>query len=347
MASSGNVKLHRTVLNRCLPDFVKDLDFNAVLSYIYSKELFDDITLRDISDEKTTSEKIRHLIHRIQQRDEGTYEKFKDCLVQSKQEHLKKLLEEEEEKVDNTKGTARGKDNVTVTKTTRKPVASKSEVFHDKTSNDNVFGAPKYSSAIPIHHSRSSNAVLEETGDKYNNTFSLISPMSSVSLQGTDYILKEHFDACIIYCEADENDVYNFKDHLKKLDLGLGEHPKICLYTEENVWGPTKLIERPKFVCKHCTLIFVYLSKRCSVDEYADFFRNEVIMATMKNCRVRPVLSEKDCDIPYGLRNAPRIEWYRQESRSYKENIQSLFLINKSDRLKREAERIESKLSTL
>ncbi|KAL3851612.1 hypothetical protein ACJMK2_015347 [Sinanodonta woodiana] len=319
MASSRNEKLHRTVLNRCLPIFVRDLDINAVFDYLYLKNLFDEITLRDIKEEKTTSDKIRQLIYRLQQRDQDTYEKFKDCLVLSKQEHLKQILEEEEGKVtvgkDKTQGKARG--------------------------------APNYSSAKPIHHSRSSNAVLEGTGKQYKNTSNLISPMSSVSLQGTEYVLKEHFDVCITYCETDENDAYEFKDHLETLDLGLGEHPKICLYTEEKVWGPIKLTEKPKFVCKHCTLIFVYLSKRSSEYEYANFFRDEVIMATIKNCRVRPVLSEKDCIIPTGLNNVPKIELYKRESRSYKENILNLFIMNKSERLRREAEGIESILSTL
>ncbi|KAL3851610.1 hypothetical protein ACJMK2_015347 [Sinanodonta woodiana] len=351
MASSRNEKLHRTVLNRCLPIFVRDLDINAVFDYLYLKNLFDEITLRDIKEEKTTSDKIRQLIYRLQQRDQDTYEKFKDCLVLSKQEHLKQILEEEEGKVtvgkDKTQGKARGQDNVTVTTATRNPVASKSEVLHVKAYSDNARGAPNYSSAKPIHHSRSSNAVLEGTGKQYKNTSNLISPMSSVSLQGTEYVLKEHFDVCITYCETDENDAYEFKDHLETLDLGLGEHPKICLYTEEKVWGPIKLTEKPKFVCKHCTLIFVYLSKRSSEYEYANFFRDEVIMATIKNCRVRPVLSEKDCIIPTGLNNVPKIELYKRESRSYKENILNLFIMNKSERLRREAEGIESILSTL
>ncbi|KAL3836848.1 hypothetical protein ACJMK2_022261 [Sinanodonta woodiana] len=92
-------KLHRSVLNRCLPQLLMDLDFKTVSIYIQQKEIFDDVTMCDISDESKESGKNRELIRRIQQRDQGTYDKFKECLVLAKQEHLKDMLEAEEERV--------------------------------------------------------------------------------------------------------------------------------------------------------------------------------------------------------------------------------------------------------
>ncbi|KAL3836864.1 hypothetical protein ACJMK2_022275 [Sinanodonta woodiana] len=93
-------KVHHSVLNRCLPVLLRDLDFKTVSIYIQQKEIFDDVTMGDILDDGAPpSDKIRGLIQRIKQRDRGTYEKFKECLVLAKQEHLKDMLEAEEERV--------------------------------------------------------------------------------------------------------------------------------------------------------------------------------------------------------------------------------------------------------
>ncbi|KAL3889001.1 hypothetical protein ACJMK2_001360, partial [Sinanodonta woodiana] len=50
-------------------------------------------------EQRTTSKKIVHLIEQLKQRDQATYEKFKECLILAKREDLKKTLEEEEKKV--------------------------------------------------------------------------------------------------------------------------------------------------------------------------------------------------------------------------------------------------------
>ncbi|KAL3889090.1 hypothetical protein ACJMK2_001446 [Sinanodonta woodiana] len=92
-------KLHQTVLNRCLPNLMTFLNLGVVMVYIQQHELFDDVTIRDINEQKTTSKKILHLIEQLKQRDQDTYEKFKECLILAKREDLKKTLEEEEKKV--------------------------------------------------------------------------------------------------------------------------------------------------------------------------------------------------------------------------------------------------------
>ncbi|KAK3612147.1 hypothetical protein CHS0354_016526 [Potamilus streckersoni] len=92
--------LHRSVLNRCLPKLVRDLDFKTVSIYIQQKELLDDVTMRDISEGNRTSDNIKRLIQWIQQRGYDAYKTFKECLVLSKQENLKDMLEEEEKRVE-------------------------------------------------------------------------------------------------------------------------------------------------------------------------------------------------------------------------------------------------------
>ncbi|KAK3602001.1 hypothetical protein CHS0354_024778 [Potamilus streckersoni] len=53
---SQKAKLHQIVLNRRLPDLVKDLDFQTVSVYIQQKELFDHVTMRDILEQRTSTE---------------------------------------------------------------------------------------------------------------------------------------------------------------------------------------------------------------------------------------------------------------------------------------------------
>ncbi|KAL3889136.1 hypothetical protein ACJMK2_001490, partial [Sinanodonta woodiana] len=88
--------LHQTVLNRCLPNLMKDLNVELVMKYIQQHELFDDVTIRDIL-QQTTTKAITHIINEIKQRDQYTYECFKECLILAKRADLKIMLEEEEE----------------------------------------------------------------------------------------------------------------------------------------------------------------------------------------------------------------------------------------------------------
>ncbi|KAL3889405.1 hypothetical protein ACJMK2_001749 [Sinanodonta woodiana] len=67
--------------------------------YIQEKELLDDVTIRDINEQTTTTDKISHLIDQIKKRGQVTYERFKECLIQARQADLKIMLEEEEENV--------------------------------------------------------------------------------------------------------------------------------------------------------------------------------------------------------------------------------------------------------
>ncbi|KAL3889060.1 hypothetical protein ACJMK2_001416 [Sinanodonta woodiana] len=64
--------------------------------YIQEKELFDDVTIRDIN-EQTTTKATSLLIEQLKQRDQDTYEQFKTCLILAKRADLKQMLEEEEE----------------------------------------------------------------------------------------------------------------------------------------------------------------------------------------------------------------------------------------------------------
>ncbi|KAL3888915.1 hypothetical protein ACJMK2_001275, partial [Sinanodonta woodiana] len=89
-------KLHETVLNRTLLDMMKYLNIGVVMMYIQQKELFDEVTLRDIKEQRTATKAISLLTDQLKQRGQDTYEKFKECLIQAKREDLKKILEEEE-----------------------------------------------------------------------------------------------------------------------------------------------------------------------------------------------------------------------------------------------------------
>ncbi|KAL3888897.1 hypothetical protein ACJMK2_001257, partial [Sinanodonta woodiana] len=90
-------KLHQTVLNRCLPNLMRDLNVRDVMMYIQQTELLDDVTIRDVNEQTTTSNTISLLIDQIRKRGQDTYERFKKCLIQAKQADLKIMLEEEEE----------------------------------------------------------------------------------------------------------------------------------------------------------------------------------------------------------------------------------------------------------
>ncbi|KAL3888314.1 hypothetical protein ACJMK2_000684, partial [Sinanodonta woodiana] len=98
--TSGNKeKLHETVLNRCLPNLLKDLNVRDVMMFIQQKELFDTVTIRDINEQITTTDKISHLVDQITKREQDTYERFKKCLILAQRADLKVMLEEEEENI--------------------------------------------------------------------------------------------------------------------------------------------------------------------------------------------------------------------------------------------------------
>ncbi|KAL3888283.1 hypothetical protein ACJMK2_000654 [Sinanodonta woodiana] len=98
--TSGNKeKLHVTVLNRCLPNLLRNLNVRDVMMYIQQIELLDDVIIRDINEHTTTTNAITLLIDQIKQRDQDTYKRFKDCLILAKQADLKIMLEEEEENI--------------------------------------------------------------------------------------------------------------------------------------------------------------------------------------------------------------------------------------------------------
>ncbi|KAL3889053.1 hypothetical protein ACJMK2_001411 [Sinanodonta woodiana] len=98
-SSINEEKLHVTVLNRCRSKLMKDLNVEGVIMYIQEKELFGDVTIRDINEQAITTDKISLLIAQIKKRGQDTYERFKECLVLSQQEDLKERLDEEEKKV--------------------------------------------------------------------------------------------------------------------------------------------------------------------------------------------------------------------------------------------------------
>ncbi|KAL3888901.1 hypothetical protein ACJMK2_001261, partial [Sinanodonta woodiana] len=92
-------KLHQTVLNRCLPNLMTDLNVEVVMIYIQQKGLFDAVTIRNINDQTKATKAISLLIDQIKQRDHDTYERFKECLIDAQRADLNKMLEEEEKRV--------------------------------------------------------------------------------------------------------------------------------------------------------------------------------------------------------------------------------------------------------
>ncbi|KAL3889088.1 hypothetical protein ACJMK2_001444 [Sinanodonta woodiana] len=97
--SRNKEKLHPTVLDRCLLRLMTDLNVEVVMMHIQQKGLFDAVTIRNINQQKTTTEQISHLIDQIQQRDQETYKRFKECLILADRADIKRMLEEEEENV--------------------------------------------------------------------------------------------------------------------------------------------------------------------------------------------------------------------------------------------------------
>ncbi|KAK3610844.1 hypothetical protein CHS0354_015701 [Potamilus streckersoni] len=89
--------VYRVVLNQNLPGFVEDLDVERTLDYMLQKNVLDDVTVRDISDHMKTSDKVRELIRNIKGRGQSCYEKFKECLSLSGQNHLRERLVAKEE----------------------------------------------------------------------------------------------------------------------------------------------------------------------------------------------------------------------------------------------------------
>ncbi|KAL3851939.1 hypothetical protein ACJMK2_015631 [Sinanodonta woodiana] len=545
MASGWKAKLHRTVLNRCLPNLVRDLDFKAVSIYIYQKELFDDITFRDISEQRVTSEKIRELIHRLQQRDENTYEKFKDCLVQSKQEYLKDILEKEESKVymevnkkqvetlekknvsmpvekkheiqhtgtaretktedsstmevdtdvpvtvdnvviklddetshesgkhpniydraalwmkslskdlpgptqalkgapaietgciqhsgqqqlsnnheqflqqeeskqvqsktkcDTKHGESKEKYGLTQQTTSYWGIYEKAQAWYDivfcrksgenkptmkaikqemsqnpvmkirditetkeslrqsvasdesdgpidvghtstqmrgyfTTMKDNSSGSGPVACSSIMHNLKSYNDIHEGKGKEGIGEPSSIPAVSPISFMDGKIVLKEHYDVCIIFSDEDEDDVYTFIEHLKSIDLGGKEYPKICRFDDEGIWGLATRINRVPLICNHCSVIFVFVSKTGLSDSFTKFFKDEVVMSSLKNCKVRPVLAVENCSIPAGMQNISPVKWYRRDTRAYQENIKSILDYSRKARLQREHNRIQT-----
>ncbi|KAL3888930.1 hypothetical protein ACJMK2_001290, partial [Sinanodonta woodiana] len=97
--STNTDKLHQTVLNRCLPNLMTDLNVEVVMIYIQQKGLFDAVTIRNINDQTKATKAISLLIDQIKQRDHDTYERFKECLIDAQRADLNKMLEEEEKRV--------------------------------------------------------------------------------------------------------------------------------------------------------------------------------------------------------------------------------------------------------
>ncbi|KAL3836865.1 hypothetical protein ACJMK2_022276 [Sinanodonta woodiana] len=145
-------KLHRSVLNHCLPQLVRDLDFRTISIYIQQKEIFDDVTMRDILHAGLPSNQITGLIERIQQRDQSTYETFKKCLVLAKQEDLKDMLEEEEERVAMNKGIE--------TAPNRRPESEKLKRLKSQT--ENKLGTVKKLGYIPTSQAAEAEKLLVE-----------------------------------------------------------------------------------------------------------------------------------------------------------------------------------------
>ncbi|KAL3856903.1 hypothetical protein ACJMK2_011609 [Sinanodonta woodiana] len=87
------VKFHVQVLQKCHTELVKNLDVDLVLDYMASKEIIHPVTMRDIRELKITSVMTRELIQYLMKRDDQFYQKFKECLEESGQQHLKKHLE--------------------------------------------------------------------------------------------------------------------------------------------------------------------------------------------------------------------------------------------------------------
>ncbi|KAL3889133.1 hypothetical protein ACJMK2_001487, partial [Sinanodonta woodiana] len=99
MKLAHHEKLHQTVLNRCVTNLMKALNIRNVMIYIQQKELFDDVTIRDIKDQTTETKAISLLIDQVKQRDQDTYDRFKECLIHAQQADLKNMLEKEEKNV--------------------------------------------------------------------------------------------------------------------------------------------------------------------------------------------------------------------------------------------------------
>ncbi|KAL3866930.1 hypothetical protein ACJMK2_044177, partial [Sinanodonta woodiana] len=91
-------ELHRTVLNRCLPRLIKHLDFIKIYLSVKKKAILDDVTLRDIKEQTTRTNKIMELIERVKQRGRKAYDVFKECLGESRQTELLDELKKVEAK---------------------------------------------------------------------------------------------------------------------------------------------------------------------------------------------------------------------------------------------------------
>ncbi|KAL3889079.1 hypothetical protein ACJMK2_001435, partial [Sinanodonta woodiana] len=90
-------KLHQTVLNRCLPNLMRFLNVRDVMMYIQEHKLFDDVAVRDINQQKTSTKAISLLIDQVKLRGQDTYERFKECLILTNQADLKQKLDKEED----------------------------------------------------------------------------------------------------------------------------------------------------------------------------------------------------------------------------------------------------------
>ncbi|KAL3889126.1 hypothetical protein ACJMK2_001480 [Sinanodonta woodiana] len=91
--------MHQTVLNRCLTNLTQDLYDQDVIEYVQQKGLFDDVTIRDIKEQPTSTKGISLLIDQLKLRDQDTYEQFKECLILSNHADLINMLEKEEKKL--------------------------------------------------------------------------------------------------------------------------------------------------------------------------------------------------------------------------------------------------------
>ncbi|XP_053390323.1 uncharacterized protein LOC128553225, partial [Mercenaria mercenaria] len=91
-----DIKFYKRVLHKSQQRFLEDLDPGSILDLFLERDYLPYTQVRDIQEQRLTSDKTREIIKKVSAKGVGGYETFKALLRESHQEHLTEFLDKQE-----------------------------------------------------------------------------------------------------------------------------------------------------------------------------------------------------------------------------------------------------------
>ena len=146
-------------------------------------------------------------------------------------------------------------------------------------------------------------------------------------------VLKEHFDACVIYTEGNRNRAEEVIEFIGRFQ----ESFKAICYDDEEYFGMFTPESQVSVIPNHCVLLLIIIANNLEEDKHAKYLRVTISMALKNSALVRPVVFLKDEKkiIPKSLANTRPIYWYDKDQEFFRKNLFALLKQCKALRHKR------------